>query len=191
MPQTKILEAVGRHSEMVQTTFAEQAAELARLAEQVIGGFHHGHKLLLAASGSLGEVANLVANQFLYRLQFERPQLPAISLCHDRTLAASLERHGQTNQFLARQLQVVCAPGDLLLILSDGHHDASLEEAAQVARDCECSIALLHPQRNEWAGPPLDFRFRFATDNSCVMAEGGMLFGRLLCELVEHDLFGS
>lgn len=190
MPQTKILEAVGRHSEMIQSTFEDQAAEMARIAEQVSSGFHHGHKLLVAASGSLGDVANLVANQFLYRLQFERPQLPALSLCHDRTLGASLERHGQMSQLLARQLQVVCAPGDLLLIFSDGRHDTGLEEAVQVARDGECSTALLHPQRNDWAGPPVDFRFRFATENSCAMAEGCMLFGRVLCELVEHDLFG-
>ncbi len=190
MPQTRIMSAVVQHAEQVTKSFELQSGELAQLVEQVVGGFYQERKLLLVASGSLGEVANLVANQFLHRLQFERPQLPALSLCHDRTLAASLERQGQGKQFFARQLQVLASAGDLLLILSDGQHDAALDAAVQVARDRECAVAVLRSAKSDWTGPSVDFNFEFEVGNAGELAGAALLFGRLLCEMVEHELFG-
>jgi len=190
MPQARIMTAVARHVEQVTKTFERQAVALTSLVEQVVNGFYQEQKLLLAASGGLGEVANLIANQFLHRLQFERPQLPAISLCHDMTLASSLSRQNLEGQYLSRQLQVLGAPGDLLLVLFDGQHDAALESAVQVARDREMPVAVLGPAKPGWSGPPVDFSLDLEAETVGELAETALLFGRLLCEMVEHELFG-
>lgn len=190
MPQSRIMAAVSRHVEQVTKSFELQSPGLISLVQQVVNGFYQEQKLLLAAPGGLGEVANLIANQFLHRLQFERPQLPVISLCHDQTLASSLVRHGLDNQFFSRQLQVLAAPGDLLLILMDGQHDAMLEAAIQMARDRECLVALFCPAKPGWSGSPVDFCLEVEAENAGELAETTLFFGRVLCELVEHELFG-
>ncbi len=190
MPQTKLLDALQRHAEMIRLTFEAQAGELTRLAQMVAGGFHRESRLFLAGSGNLGRAADLTEAYFLDQLHFERPQLPAYSLSHDQALAASLDRHGRLGELFTRQFLLMATKGDLLLLFADGTHDPALENLAQAAVDTGCTTALIQPEKQDWTGPPVEFCFQVRSDNTGEIVEAALLFGRLLCELIERELFG-
>lgn len=190
MLQEKIAESVKTHIAMLEESILKQGEDIPKLARRLVEAFHQGGRLLVVGSGSLGTVANHVANQFLYRLSLERPLLPALSLCHDVTLATALSRDGHPQEFFARQLRAMAAPEDLILALGDAHRDEALEEALAAARAQGCVTAVLLHGKGELLGDPPDFLFRLQTDSVPRALEGALFFGHLLCELVEGELFG-
>ncbi len=167
-----------------------QSDQLLRFAQRLVETFNHGGRLLLVAGGPLAAVADLTAARFLHRLSMERPLLPALSLCHDGVLAASLARDGQTGQFFARQVRAVASGGDIVLALCDGQRDEGVREALAAARQLDCPTACLAPRSQPEPDEPPDFAFHLDAESPARIAEGALLFGHLLCELVEAELFG-
>lgn len=190
MLQDKITKSTRAHIAMLETTILEQAEEIAGFAQRLVEVFHQGGRLLVIGSGSLGAVANHVANLFLHRLSLERPLLPALSLCHDVTLATALARDGRAQEFFARQVRAAAAPQDLVLIFGDARRDEALEEALAAAHSQGCVSAVLLHGKGELLGDPPNFLFRLQTDSVPRALEGTLFFGHLLCELVEGELFG-
>lgn len=190
MLQERISRALGDHARVIEEAFKRQSEDIAVFAEKTAEAFHQGRRLLVAGGGPLGPLADHVANLFLYRLDLERPVLPAISLGHDQTLALSLSRDGQTRQFFARQLRTLAAPGDLLLGFAGTQRDEALEEAVATARSLECASAVFAGGEEALGGEEPDFLFTVASDSPARIMEGALLFGHLLCELVESQIFG-
>jgi D-sedoheptulose 7-phosphate isomerase len=190
MSWDRIEKTIREHTVMIEESFQGQAGELEAFACKVVEVFHRGGKLLVLGNGSLGTVANYVANLFLHRLALERPVLPALSLCHNVTLATALAQEGHGRQFFPRQLRAVAVAGDVLLAFGDSHRDPGLEEALAAARQLDCVTALLVPGRENIPDQQADFLFRLETDSRPRAVEGALFFGHLLGELVEGELFG-
>lgn len=190
MQQEKVRNAIARHGQVLNRGFLDRAGELSRFSDQVVQAFNEGRKLLVIGHGILGPAANLVANLFVHRLSLERPQLPALSLCHDQTLALALGRTGSGQEYFSRQLQVVAQPGDVLLVLSDGQHDPALEVALAEARERQCAIVTLVAGKGDGFCEAADICFPLPAESALETVECACFFGRLLCELVEHELFG-
>ncbi|PLX85473.1 MAG: hypothetical protein C0617_04040 [Desulfuromonas sp.] len=190
MGQEKITKAIADHGALIEQAFGEQSSELERIAEALVETFHQGGRLLVFGHGSLGAVANLVANLFLHRLTLDRPLLPALSLSHDATLAGALHRDGQSSQLFVRPLRAVAAQGDVVLALGGPGRNEALEEALAAARQLGCKTAVVLWGKGETNSLSPDFLFCLKTDSAPRGVEGTLTFGHLLCELVESDLFG-
>ncbi|HKK01099.1 MAG TPA: SIS domain-containing protein [Desulfuromonadales bacterium] len=190
MLKERISQTLADHAKTIDEAFRQQSEAIASFAEKVADVFHQGGRLLVAGGGALGPLADHVANLFLYRLELERPVLPAISLGHDQTLALSLTQDGQSRQFFARQLRALAAPGDLLLGFAGLHRDEALEEAVAAARALNCTSAVFAGGEESLGGEEPDVLFTVASDSPARVMEGALFFGHLLCDLVESQIFG-
>ncbi len=189
MPSEKISSAGREYGAIIEDLLGQTEA-LSEFVGQVMETFHQQGRLLLLGNGSLGAVTTLVANQFLHRLSLDRPPLPVFSLCENIALATALGRDGQGQQFFSRQLRVTASADDIVLAFADSHRDEGLEEGLATARQIGCVTAALRPGPEETLGESVDFTFRLRTDSPPRAVEGGLLFGHLLCEMVEKELFG-
>lgn len=189
MPAERVARSIREITQMIEV-FPAQGDKLAAFSLRLVEVFNQGGRLLLLGSGALGAIADLVATRFLHRLSLERPSLPAISFSHDPILAAALARDGQSNQYLARQLRAATVGGDIVLAFGDGGRDEAVLEALAAARQLGCMTALVTPPKEDVGGEPPDFLFRLECESPARIAEGSLLFGHLLCELVEGELFG-
>ena len=189
MLQERIASSLREHTRILEETFLMQAGHLADFAERVVATFNQGGRLLIIGSGPLGAVADLMANLFLHRLSLERPPLPALSLSQNATLASSLARDGQENQFFARQLRVTAGEQDIVLALCDQSRNEALLAGLAEAVQMGCTTAVIHGT-GEFAGEQPDFLFPLATDSPPRTVEASVFFGHLLGELVENSLFG-
>lgn len=190
MLQEKIGHALREHQETFDRSFQNQAETIGRFARQLAESFQRGGKLLLAGNGSLGAIANLSATLFSHQLTLERPPLPAASLCNDVTLATALASAGQSRDFFSRQLRVLAGENDVVLLLSDGHRDEALSEAAAAARQIGCVTAALSMGEKELSPESFDYFFPLAGESAARTAEHCLFFGHLLVQLVEGELFG-
>ncbi len=191
MPQARLLDILRRAGDLPVETYETQAGELARLSGAVVDAFHRDARLLLAGSGNMSHIAALVEAYFVDRLasSFERPSLPAVALGQNLSLLRVFEHRGRSTACLPRSFELLAREGDLLLMFADGAHDPAMETVAQQAVDFGCPTALVRPEKLAWTGPPVEFCFQLPTDHDGEQVELALLFGRLLCELVERGLF--
>jgi len=190
MGQERINRTLQEHTAVLAEAFAVHAADLERYAREMVHVFHRGGRLLVCGNGSLAAIADLTANLFLHRLSLDRPLLPALSLGHATTLATALLRDGQGSEFFARQLRAMATPQDTVLVFCGGQREESLEAGLVAARQLGCGTALVLQGKGEWLQDGVDFLFRLQTDSVPRAVEGALLFGHLLAELVEGELFG-
>ena len=125
-----------------------QAAEvLGRPIEEavaaLVAGLTAGGRVLVAGLGASASLAQLVTGELIGCFERERPGLAALVLGADGAALASLSPHGGVEQVLARQVDTLGQPGDLLLLIdSEGNHPALLAAVAAAKRKDMTVIAL-------------------------------------------------
>ena len=114
-----------------------QAAEvlgrpIADAVQAMVAVLTSGGRVLVAGLGVSAGLAQLMASELIGRFERDRPGLAAIVLGSDGVALAALAADSGFNSVLARQVETLGQPGDLLLLIdSDGDHPALL--AARVA----------------------------------------------------------
>ena len=189
MIHDKVVRAAEDQKALLNEILVTHAEAFQAFAHDVVKTFNGDGRLLIAGSGTLGAVANLIANQFSHRLSIDRPMLPAISLCQNPILATALAGDNQTDQYFVRQLRTVARPGDMLLVFDDPRHDVAVREVIQAARSLNCKISKILLGSDDDGGET-DYLFCFPQVPSARGIEAAVFFGGLLCELVEGELFG-
>ncbi|PLX98223.1 MAG: hypothetical protein C0623_12935 [Desulfuromonas sp.] len=189
MIHDKVVRAAEDQKVLLNEILVTHAESFQAFARDVVKSFNNDGRLIVVGSGTLGAVANLVANLFSHRLSIDRPMLPAISLCQNAVLGTALASDGQSDQYFVRQLRTLARPEDVLLVFDDLRHDAAIREAIQFARSLECTVGNICLCTDNADGEP-DYLFCFPQVSQARGIEAAVFLGSLLCELVEGELFG-
>ena len=189
MIHDKLVRAAEDQKSLLNEIMVTHAEAFEDFARQVVKVFNSDGRLIIIGSGTLGAVANLVANLFTHRLSIERPMLPAISLCQNPVLATSLSGDNQNEQYFSRQLKTLARPDDIVLVFDDPHHDIAVREAVIAARNIGCTVSKICLCADNDGDEP-DYLFCFPQVPQARGIEAAVFFGSLLCELVEGELFG-
>src|SRR6056297_1353169 len=99
---SRFAQSTGQHRELIKRFCDTQQVEIVRLAGRIATLFADGGQLLMVGIGIFHPVAQLVATSFAYRLDFDRPALPAICLGSDSALAAAMASAGDYEQLFIR-----------------------------------------------------------------------------------------
>ncbi|MDM4766455.1 SIS domain-containing protein [Pelomonas sp. SE-A7] len=164
---------------------------LADAAQLLVEGITAGNRVLCCGLGLSGLDARYMAALLSGRFEQDRPGLAALCLDGLVQLGANGDSAGQ----LARQIQVLGHPGDLLLLFESqgtpGPQLAALLEAAH-AQDMTV-IALSGSQDEDWRGALLDtdVQIRLPHSRAARVAEGQRLLAHCLCDAIDLQLLGS
>ncbi len=178
--------------ELLEQFCREQDNELVRLAKHLGTIFAEGGHLLIAGNGVLQPVAQQLASQFAFRLNFDRPGLPAVCLGSDPVLNTRMATAGQFEQHLVRHYRALNSQQHLLLLFNDGSDVTALKNLSDEVDENGQPIALVSfdylkdPLNNK----KIDFCLNLATATAPRQLELAQFAGHLLCELVEAELFG-
>lgn len=169
-----------------------QGDGLGALARQIADLFSRGGQLLVAGGGQLQPLAQLLASAFAFRLEFERPSLPAVALGADAVLNARLQAAGLQDQLLVRHYRSLASAEHLLLLLNDGSAAPALDSLCEEVVENDQPLALISSRGEE---DPLSNKdcvvtLDLGTTQIARQQELGLFCAHLLCELVEKELFG-
>ena len=176
---------------------AYQAAEtlsrpIADAAQALMGGLTAGGKLLLAGAGVSQAVVQAMAAQLVGPFERERPGLAALVLGGDGVVMAALAAHGDGQGVLARQVQVLGAPGDVLLAAACDDDD-TLAEAIAAAREQDLTVIAL-VRRGSRLGALLgetDVLVEVPHERAPRLLEAQLLIAHCLCDALDHQLMGE
>ncbi len=188
----KIEQALTEAVQLNQTLIDNHSQNLSQISEQLVECFDAGGRLILAGAGPMTALAQFIAQHFVFRLSLDRPLLPAIALGPDLSLLNALVRQGEQSQAYVRQLQTLnLTEDDVVLVLADNGYDDGLKGLLLFAQEQGArTVALLQGEVEDHFPVLPDLVLQVETESPARFSEIALLFGNLLCELVEAELFG-
>ncbi len=179
-----------------------QAAEvLGRPIEQavaaLVGGLTSGGRLLVAGLGASASLAQLVTAELMGCFERERPGLAALALGVDGPLLsalAALPSAGGIETVLARQVETLGQPGDMLLLIdSVGDHPALLA-AARAAQAKDMTVIALTGRSGGALAAVLgetDVLVAVPHERRVRVLETHLLVLHCLCDAIDLQLLGE
>jgi D-sedoheptulose 7-phosphate isomerase len=109
-------------------------ALIAQMADITVAAMRSGKKLMVAGNGGSAADAQHIAGEFISRLMFDHPPLPAIALTTDTSaLTATANDYGY-EQVFERQVLGLGQAGDVFLGISTSGNSANILRAFDAAR---------------------------------------------------------
>lgn len=168
------------------TGFRREAAQLARMGDDLACTLARGGRLLAAGNGgSAAEAQHLVA-ELTGKLRDDRRPMSAIALCAESAGVTAISNDYGYHEVFARQVHAHGRPGDVLLLLSQSGRSPNLLAAAEAGQAAGLTVwGFTGPQPN-----PLAQRctrvLAVPADDPQVVQELHLVAVHLLCEY--HDL---
>ena len=176
-----------------------QSAELlsrpiADAVTALVGALTAGGRVLAAGLGASSMLAQLVVTELIGGFERERPGLAALALGTDGAALGGLPGAGAFDKVLARQVETLGQPGDLLLLIdSDGNHPALLAAALAAQAKDMTVIALTGRSGGALRGllQETDVLVAVPHDRRVRVLETHLLVLHCLCDAIDLQLLGE
>lgn len=165
------------------------AAEQAGLA--CIESLKRGNKIMLAGNGGSAADSQHIAAELVSRLNYDRPGLSAVALTTDSSALTAIGNDYGYERVFARQLEAIGQKGDVLIAISTSGNSPNILAALQSARARGIStIGFTGKSGGKMLGL-CDMALRIPSSATPHIQECHIMFGHILCQMIEDTLFGQ
>ena len=170
----------------------ENADALARAVELVGDALAAERKVLLFGNGGSAADAQHIAAEFVGRFARERRALPALALTTDTSALTAIANDYGYEHVFARQVHALGVAGDVALAISTSGRSPNVLRAVEACRERGVRTIGLTGGDGGPLATMVDVSLRVsASTHSARIQETHILVGYVICELVDHRLFGA
>jgi len=144
-----------------------------------------GHKILWCGNGGSAADAQHMAAELMGRFRSDRRALPSIALTADTSVLTAIANDCSFAEVFDRQLEALCAPGDVLVGLSTSGKSRNVCAALQRARQLGAFTVAMTGERGRQMAALADVWLCVASSDTARIQEGYLLVGHILCEWLE------
>ncbi|RJX31059.1 MAG: SIS domain-containing protein [Desulfarculus sp.] len=180
-----------RSIEVKQEFLRQGLGEAVRAAEVISQALLAGGKLLAMGNGGSAADAQHLAAEFVNRYVMERPGLPALALTTDSSILTSIANDYEYGEVFARQIKALGREGDVALGLSTSGRSPNVLAGLAAARQRGMHTIGLCGGYCEAMAPLCEVLISAPSQETPRVQEVHGFIVHLLCELVDHKLFGS
>ena len=151
-------------------------------------------KILACGNGGSAGDAQHFSSEMLNRFERERPSLPAIALTTDSSTITSIANDYSYDEIFSKQIRALGQEGDVLLAISTSGNSANVVQAIHAAHDRNMHVVALTGRDGGQIAPlllPDDVEIRVPSNVTARVQEVHLLVIHSLCDLIDHQLFGS
>lgn len=187
-------------SNLVQSIRAKEAFaqssidQIIELAEWTQNSLESGGKLLIFGNGGSAADAQHLAAEFVNRFLINRRPLPALALTTDTSVITSIGNDFSFDLIFAKQIEAFGKPEDLALGISTSGTSTNVVKAMVAARDIGMKTVALTGGTTKPGGDLADICdmvLNVPTDSTPHIQEAHLWVEHMLCEIVEHKMFGD
>jgi D-sedoheptulose 7-phosphate isomerase len=167
----------------------ELIEKISQVTELIVSAVKRGNRPIFAGNGGSAADAQHFAAEFVSRFEFDRPGLPALSLSTDTSMITAIGNDYGYEHLFSRQLQAQARPGDLFIGITTSGKSPNILRAFQSCRDLQLTSVALCGLGGELDNK-VDHLLRVPSVHTPRIQECHILIGHMICEEVEHQLFG-
>jgi D-sedoheptulose 7-phosphate isomerase len=158
------------------------------VADRIKTSLYQGGKVLLCGNGGSAADSQHIAAEFVSRFLFDRPAMAAIALTTDTSALTAIGNDYGFEKLFERQVQALGANGDIFIGISTSGNSVNIRNAAIAASEKGMiTIGLAGEGGEIWQH--FDHVIRAPSEITARVQECHILFGHILCELVEQELW--
>jgi D-sedoheptulose 7-phosphate isomerase len=131
----RVDDELAAHAAALRDSVTQTGPTIEELVSCLCSCFQRGNKLLLCGNGGSAADAQHIAAEFVNRLCFDRPALPALSLATDTSILTCIANDASYDQVFARQVNALGKSGDVLVGISTSGRSPNVLAALAAARE--------------------------------------------------------
>jgi len=182
---------LARSAETMAALAADTDAQhlLARMADVTVRAMRDGRKLMIAGNGGSAGDSQHIAGEFISRLMFDHPPLPAIALTVDTSaLTATANDYGYAHVF-ERQVLGLGQSGDVFLGISTSGRSANVLRAFDAARERGVVCLGFAGRSGGEMASRCELLFRAPADETAIIQQLHITAAHVFCALIERAMF--
>jgi D-sedoheptulose 7-phosphate isomerase len=164
------------------------SGQLVEAAEAIAGSLAKGGVVYLCGNGGSAAEAQHLAAEFVGRFLAERPGLAAVALSTDTSKLTAIGNDYGFDLVFVRQIKALGRPGDVLWGLSTSGTSPNVLKALAAAREAGLRTLLMCGPKPPPEGAA-ETVIRCPGRQTPRVQEIHLLFGHLVCEMVDEILF--
>jgi len=176
--------AIADHLSIVENLRAERPI-LERIATEMTQTVLAGNKILWCGNGGSAADSQHLAAEFVGRFRRERRGLPSIALTTDTSDLTSISNDYGYEQVFSRQVEALCAKGDMLIGISTSGNSRNVCLALKAAHDLGAFTTAFTGKDGGAMADIADAVLRISSTDTARIQEGHILCGHVLCDWVE------
>ncbi|OLC09547.1 MAG: hypothetical protein AUH41_05035 [Gemmatimonadetes bacterium 13_1_40CM_66_11] len=189
-PRDEIRESLDGLATLAGRVAAEQADEIAAIAERYETTLRGGGTLFFAGNGGSAADAQHLATEYVVRYQTTRPAMRAIALTTDTSVLTACANDMGFDEVFARQIEALAEPGDLLILHSTSGESPNVIRAAQSAKARGVGVVALLGRTGGQLKNFADIVLIVPATDTARIQELHLAIEHVICDLVEDRLTG-
>lgn len=191
--QDKITSELLQHLAIIQTIEKETQwkSTLHRIAVECIRCLRGGGKILLCGNGGSAADAQHIAAELSGRYLIDRDPLFVEALHVNTSYLTAVANDYDFSEVFARAILAKGRPGDILIGLSTSGKSPNVIKAFETARKQEMLTVAFTGQKENILNTLANFCLKVPSTDTPRIQEVHILFGHILCQLIEEALFGG
>ena len=177
--------AISDHIEVIQTILSQQEI-LKRIAEQMTRAVFAGNKVLWCGNGGSAADSQHMAAELMGRFRRERRGIASIALTTDTSVLTAIGNDYGYERVFARQVEALCAKGDVVVGLSTSGNSKNVCAALETAQKLGAFTVALTGAGGGALASIADIALAIASKDTARIQEGHSLCGHMLCDWVEQ-----
>tara|TARA_Y100000768_G_scaffold89294_1_gene64219 strand:+ start:1082 stop:1672 length:591 start_codon:yes stop_codon:yes gene_type:complete len=164
---------------------------LKKASELIVNTYNNNGKVLLAGNGGSAADSQHVCAEFVGRFNFDRPSLPAIALTTNTSNLTCISNDYGYEKVFSRQVQAFGTSNDTLIVYTTSGKSENILELIKDARPLVKSIIAMTGGEYSLLSENCDVVISVNSDKTPKIQEVHAIAGHMICESVEHVLFGN
>jgi D-sedoheptulose 7-phosphate isomerase len=165
------------------------AVVLGDMADAIATAFRAGGKLLIAGNGGSAADAQHIACEFITRMNYDRPPLPALALTTDTSVLTGGANDYGYDPVFERQVQGLGRPGDVFLAISTSGRSPNVLRACDAARAGGLRTLGFTGSHGGVMAERCDLLLRAPARQTPLIQQLHITAGHIVCSLVERAVF--
>jgi D-sedoheptulose 7-phosphate isomerase len=181
--------AIAEHLSVI-GNLAEQLPALERIASAMTQAVLRGNKVLWCGNGGSAADSQHMAAEFVGRFRRERRGLASIALTTDTSILTSVGNDYGYEQVFRRQVEALCAEGDVVVGISTSGNSRNVCLALDLAKSMGAYTVAWTGQGGGSMAAMADAAICIPSKDTARIQEGHILCGHMLCDWVEASVCG-
>ncbi len=187
MTEARIAAGLRTLAALAERTTAD-SAQVAALAGRYAATLREGGTLFFAGNGGSAADAQHIATEYVVRYAAHRAAFAAIALSTDSALLTAAGNDLGFEQSIARQVEALCRPQDLLVLHSTSGQSVNLLHAARTAKAKGVPVIAFLGKGGGELAKLVDQALIIASSETSHIQEIHLALEHLIVELVEEEL---